>query len=84
MFAAGWKLVGTETDESWEYGDSAFYDLERGADCIELEYYEHGQLVAYRNDNATHDGEEMPEPYFVLAEVNGAELIELYRAQRWI
>src|SRR4051794_11840357 len=42
LFAAGWKLVSTETDESWEFGDSAFYDLERGSECIELEYYEHG------------------------------------------
>ncbi len=84
LFAAGWKLVATETDESSEYGDSAFYDLERGADRIELEYYEHGQLVAYPNGETTDVDDQMPEPHFVLSDVGRADLVAEFRARRWV
>ena len=47
MLDAGWMLVSTDRDESMEYGDSVFYDLERDGTVIELECFEHGQLVAY-------------------------------------
>lgn len=47
MLDAGWRLFSTDQEESWRYGDSVFYDLERDGLRVELEYYEHGQLVAY-------------------------------------
>src|SRR3954453_1004328 len=75
LFAAGWKLVATDTDERLEFGDSAFYDLERGSVCIELEYYEHGQLVANRDAQPTNIDGKPPEPYFVLSEVHLADFV---------
>jgi hypothetical protein len=44
-----------------------FYDLERDGVGIELEYYEHAQLVAYPLGQDTDDGEPT-EPLFVLAD----------------
>lgn len=38
LLDAGWELVSTEREDSWEFGDSVFWDLERDGVCIELEY----------------------------------------------
>lgn len=56
LLDAGWRLVATEQEDSWEYGDSVFYDLERNGVTVELEYYEHGQLVAYPMGEEPEDG----------------------------
>jgi hypothetical protein len=58
---AGWRVVSTDRDESWEFGDSGFFDLEREGTVVELEYYEHGQLVAYTIGDA-EQAEEVSEP----------------------
>lgn len=65
MRDAGWRLFSTEREESWKYGDSVFYDLVRdGVQVqVELEYYEHGQLVAYPMFEEVDDGD-VSEPFF--------------------
>jgi hypothetical protein len=50
MLDAGWAVVDTDQDESWEYGNSVAFDLERDGVTMELEYFEHGQLIAYPLD----------------------------------
>jgi hypothetical protein len=65
---AGWKVWGGETDRSWEYGDSFFVEAERGGDRIELELYDHGQLVAYDGHPGDDDGDPK-EPFFVVQDV---------------
>jgi len=62
LLDAGWRVVATETEESWEHGDSVFWDLEREGELIELEYYDDGQLVAYPMGEGGDEGS--AEPYF--------------------
>jgi hypothetical protein len=61
LLNAGWALTGKDRDESWEYGDSVFCDLERDGAILNIEYYEHGQLVAYPVEEHAQDDED-PEP----------------------
>ena len=64
LLNAGWALTGTDRDESWEHGDSVFYDLERDGTTLNMEYYEHGQLIAYPVDERSQDVEDPAEPFF--------------------
>ena len=82
MIDAGWRLVSTARDESWEFGDSVFYDLERDGRLIELEYYEHGQLVAYEVDDAQDADEEST--IFVIPDSSAMSSLEAFRAHEWV
>jgi len=83
MLEGGWVVISTARDVSHEHGDSVFYDLEREGVEIELEYYEHGELVAYPTDQAVEDGDST-EPVFDLEEPTEAECLEAFIAQGWV
>ena len=79
LLDAGWQLVDTLQEESWEYGDSVFYDLERDGVVVELEYYEHGQLVLYPTNDAAPD-DEVTEPVFSIHGATPATALEAFQA----
>ena len=81
MLDAGWRLVDTLHEESWEYGDSVFYDLERDGSVVELEYYEHGQLVAYP---VVEEPVEDAEPFFSIHGSTEASALDAFRRQGWL
>lgn len=83
MLDAGWRLVSTEQEESWEHGDSVFYDLERGDEAVELEYYEHGQLVAYPMLEEPPDGD-VTEPVFSIYDSTADSALEAFREHGWV
>ena len=86
LLDAGWLLTGREHEESWEHGDSVFYDLERGATHLNLEYYEHGQFVAYPNEprpEAEWDGDPT-EPYFSIYDTTPATCRSAFEEQGWL
>ncbi len=85
MLEAGWHVVSTDPEESWEFGDAVFYDLEREGTMIELEYYEHGQLLAYRIEKSQDDGDQPEsESIFSIPESNTASAAEAFRAHGWV
>lgn len=82
MLEAGWRVVSTDREESWEFGDSPFYGLEREGRMIELEYYEYGQLVAYRIEKSQDDSDQPEsESIFSIPESTIASAAEAFRAQ---
>lgn len=86
LLDAGWLLTGRESEESWEYGDSVFYDLERGTTHLNLEYYEHGQFVAYPNEPRPEeewDGDPT-EPYFSIYDSTSATCRSAFEEQGWL
>lgn len=83
LLEAGWLLISTNSEESWEFGDSVFYDLEREGTMIELEYYEHGQLVAYRAEESEPDDPESAS-IFSLPESSKESAAEAFRAHGWL
>lgn len=85
MRDAGWQLISTEREESWEFGDSVFYDLQREGEVIELEYYSHGTLVAYRMDEGD-EGSDDPESgsIFSIPDSTAASARAAFRACGWI
>lgn len=85
LLASGWVLVSTERDVSSEHGDSVFYDLEREGVVIELEYYEHGDLVAYpMGDDTPPDVDDVAEPFFVLEAPSREQCWQAFEAHGWI
>lgn len=52
LLDAGWRREGWNEEDSWEYGDSVSYELERAGEQIELELelYEHGHIDVCRNE----------------------------------
>lgn len=85
LLDAGWVLTGTEREESWEFGDSVFYDLQRGTTVLNIEYYEHGQLVAYPVEERPDDWDgEAEEPYFSIADPTPASTRSAYEEQGWL
>jgi hypothetical protein len=86
LLDAGWLLTGREEEGSSEYGDSVFYDLERGATHLQIEYYEHGQLVAYPNEPRSEedwDGDPT-EPYFSIYDSTPATCRSAFEEQGWL
>ena len=83
LLEAGWQLVSTDRDESWEYGDSVFWDLERDGRVIELEYYEHGQLVLYPTNEAA-PADDVTEPVFSIHGSSPASALEALRTHGFI
>jgi hypothetical protein len=77
-------LVGTERDVSWEHGDLVFYDLSREGLVIELEYYEHGELVAYPMDEAAPKEGDSTVPFFVLEAPTVEECRAAFLAEGWL
>lgn len=86
LLNAGWTLSGTDRDESWEYGDSVFYDIERDGTIVNIEYYEHGQLVAYPVEEgaADDDGSEPAEPYFSIDDSTPESSRLAFENQGWL
>ena len=86
LLDAGWLLTGRDREGSSEYGDSVFYDLERGATHLQMEYYEHGQLVAYPNEPRSEedwDGDPT-EPYFSIYDSTPATCRSAFEEQGWL
>lgn len=86
LLDAGWRLVSTDRDVSREYGDSVFWDLEREGQTVELEYYEHGQLVAYPvsdSDDGNDDGEPTP-AYFAIPDSTVDNSRAAFADQGWL
>lgn len=83
MLDAEWEHTSTESDQSWEYGNSLFWTLERGGLVVELEYYEHGQLVAYPVTEEPDDVENA-EPYFSIMESTIGSSRAAMAAQGWL
>lgn len=86
LLEAGWTLTSTDREESWEFGDSVFYDLERDGLILNLEYYEHGQLVAYPvADSASEDeGPEQAEPTFSIDDSTPENTPRAFEANGWL
>lgn len=83
LTAAGWRHIGTDSDHSWEYGNSVFWDLERDGVVIQLEFYDHGQLVAYPVSEWAQD-DELAEPYFSIHRSTVESSREAFEAQGWL
>jgi hypothetical protein len=83
LLDAGWTLVSTDREESSGFGDSVFYDLERDDVTIELEYYEHAQLVAYPVGDDEKD-DEITEPLFTIAESTLESSRTAFMEQGWL
>jgi len=78
-------VVSTEREESGEFGDSVFVDLERDGLSIELEYYEHGQLVGYAVDEASSGEEDLDtEPYFSAPESTADLARSAFASEVWL
>ena len=86
LLDAGWLLTGREHEESWEHGNSVFYDVERGTTHLNLEYYEHGQFVAYPNEERPEedwDGDPT-EPYFSIYDTTPATCRSAFEEHGWL
>jgi len=83
LIDAGWVLAYTESDQSWQYGNSMFWGLERDRVTIELEYYDHGQLVAYPVSERD-PADELAEPYFSITKSTVESSRAAFAAQRWL
>lgn len=85
LLDAGWILTGTEQEESAEFGDSVFYDLQRGTTLLNIEYFEHGQLVAYPVEEHPDDWDGDPEePYFSIYDSTPASSRSAFEEQGWL
>jgi hypothetical protein len=85
LLDAGWILTGTEQEESAEFGDSVFYGLQRGTTVLNIEYYEHGQLVAYPVEERPADWDGEPEePYFSIHDSTPASSRSAFEEQGWL
>jgi hypothetical protein len=85
LLDAGWSLREPDRDEtSAEFGDSVFFDLVRDGITVNVEYYEHGQLVAYpAEDDPDTDGEPT-EPYFSIEGSTPESSRQAFEAQDWL
>lgn len=83
LTAAGWNHIGTDSDHSWEYGNSLFWDLERDGVVIQLEFYDHGQLVAYPVSEKAQD-DDLAEPYFSIHRSTVESSREAFEAKGWL
>lgn len=86
LLNAGWALAGTDREESSEHGDSVFYDLERDGTVLNVEYYEHGQLVAYPVEAHPQDEEdpEPTEPFFSIYDSTLGSSRLAFEEQGWL
>lgn len=85
MVDAGWRVVATSREDSWEFGDSVSCELERSGDMIELEYYENGQLVGYSIvDTENVDQDPGAESSFSVADSTTVAALEAFRGCGWI
>lgn len=86
LLNAGWTLTGPDRDESWEYGDSVFYDLERNGTILNVEYYEHGQLVVYpvAEQVPDEDESERTEPLFSIDDSTPENSRHAFEEQGWL
>lgn len=84
LLDAGWQVTGTDRDESWEYGDSVFLQLTRSGGTIELEYYDHGQLVAYPVTSPHEEPDEEAEPFFSIVDATHERARLEFAAQGWL
>ena len=85
LLQAGWTVTGTDREASVEFGDSVFYDLRRGSTVLNIEYYEHGQLVAYPGGEMPHaqDGEPT-DPFFSIYDSTPASSRAAFDEQGWL
>jgi hypothetical protein len=88
LLNAGWALARTDRDESWEYGDSVVYDLERDGAILNIEYYDHGQLVAYPVEEHAQDDEDCDsdpaEPLFWIDDSTPESSRLAFEEQGWL
>lgn len=85
LLDAGWILTEPVREESREFGDSVFYDLQRGTTVLNIEYYEHGQLVAYPVEERPDDWDGEPEePYFSIDDSTPASSRSAFEEQGWL
>lgn len=65
---AGWRPIEDYAEESWEFGDSVAYDLERADKRMEVELSEDGRIDVYRlaSEQGSDPNAEPSEPLFVL------------------
>jgi hypothetical protein len=82
LLDAGWILIETVEEASWEYGDSVFWVLERAGEGIDLEYYDHGQLVVYPSEPAGDDEPTMP--LFAVDDATIGRCRDAFHAQGWL
>ena len=66
LLPAGWRVVEDYTEESWEYGDSVAYDLQRADERIEVELYEDGQIDVWRLGESDEGDDEPTTPLLKL------------------
>lgn len=84
LIAAGWHVIATGNDESWEFGDSVHRDYERQGERIELEYYEHGELVAYPLTDAPVGDEEGSAALFSVPASTSETAAAAFKERGWV
>lgn len=90
LLAAGWKITEHDQDESFNYGDSVSYRLERGALAILIEYHQSAEV---RGDwlqgkpaqqNPATPSDEPSEPAFTVAEGTNDACARAFCQQGWM
>lgn len=85
LLHAGWTVTGTDREASSEFGDSVLYDLRKGATVLNIEYYEHGQLVAYPGGEMPDEQEGEPtNPFFSIIDSTPASSRAAFEEQGWL
>jgi hypothetical protein len=86
LLGAGWLVERADNDDSWEFGDSVSYELERSAVRIEVDLYADGSILGYDLDQPS-DVDEDPPPDPVFSLPGGAsteDVVAAFRGQGWI
>lgn len=85
LLGDGWILTEPGREESCEFGDSVFCNLQRGTTVLNIEYYEHGQLVAYPVEERRDDWDgESEEPYLSIDDSTPASSRSAFEEQDWL